>query len=256
MTSAVTDVVLLHGFLGDRNEWDEVSELLSPLCVHRIDLPGHGDAQDECVIDPPDGVRWLAQRIDALGLGAYRLVGYSMGGRLALMFAHASEISGPTGLQSVIVESSHPGLTDSEARSARWEIDDRWAARFETESVHAVLDDWYRQPVFADCDGAEHARLVGRRSGVNGAAVARTLRALSVSRQPALWGWLEQPRVPIGFLAGQEDARYRDIAETLESRGAAVYTETLPGGHNLHRHDPSTYVAALRRAWHAIEAPA
>jgi len=256
MTSAATDVVLLHGFLGDRREWQAVEEQLAPLRVHRIDLPGHGDARDEHINDPPGAVRWLARRIDALAVGAYRLVGYSMGGRLALMYAHANEISGAAGLQSVVVESSHPGLEDSEARAARWRVDDRWAQRFETEPLPAVLDDWYRQPVFADCDASERARLVQRRCGVDGAAVARTLRALSVSRQPALWRWLARPGVPIGFLAGRQDARYRDIAEALVAGGAAVHTEILPGGHNLHRHDPSTYVAALQRGWRVIEAPA
>jgi 2-succinyl-6-hydroxy-2,4-cyclohexadiene-1-carboxylate synthase len=248
-------VVLLHGFLGDRRDWDEVVSLLAPRRVHAIELPGHGCEVDARVADPDDAVRWLAGRLGALRLPRYRLVGYSMGGRLALMFAKAAHNrASETPPCSVVVESAHPGLCEDPERAQRKVHDVSWASRFESEPIRQVLDDWYRQPVFSDQSKAARERLVTRRSCVHGPSVARTLRALSLAGQPDLQPWLVQSGARIGWITGGSDTRYSGIVGRLRGHIPTLYWDSLPGGHNVHLEAPAVFVESLIRGWKCLEA--
>ena len=83
-----TPLVLLHGFLGTAQDWDPTIEALGPdyRCL-ALNLPGHGRASEPVPADFESVIHGLAERIGkAFGMPV-DLVGYSMGGRLALMLA-------------------------------------------------------------------------------------------------------------------------------------------------------------------------
>ncbi|PIE36764.1 MAG: hypothetical protein CSA54_03345 [Gammaproteobacteria bacterium] len=83
-------LVLLHGFTGDRNNWNRMAKYLTG--QYRVlipDLPGHGDTK---VGPEPDySLSEMSQLmkafVDALGLERYHIAGNSMGGGLALQWA-------------------------------------------------------------------------------------------------------------------------------------------------------------------------
>jgi pimeloyl-ACP methyl ester carboxylesterase len=82
-------IVLLHGFLGSNEIWDEFTKKLSKkFRVIAIDLPGHGETP---AIGYYHSMELLAQSIKAVlntaGVRRYILVGHSMGGYAALAFA-------------------------------------------------------------------------------------------------------------------------------------------------------------------------
>src|SRR5689334_17350674 len=71
--------VFLHGFLGNSQDWQEVASKLLATCI-AFDLPGHGaSAFTEDF--------FLAFHQATKEFPPFHLVGYSMGGRLALQFA-------------------------------------------------------------------------------------------------------------------------------------------------------------------------
>src|SRR5699024_9881620 len=81
-------VMLLHGFTGSTktwspfvNQWKEAFQLLT------IDLPGHGKTKTKTGRTMEACCAELKQLCDHLGIKAVHLVGYSMGGRMALSFA-------------------------------------------------------------------------------------------------------------------------------------------------------------------------
>ncbi len=79
-------VLFLHGFMGSRSDWDEITARLAPdfRCL-AVDLPGHGAAvglPDEAYTFEGTAAALVAT-LGALGIGRCRVVGYSMGGRLA-----------------------------------------------------------------------------------------------------------------------------------------------------------------------------
>lgn len=89
MSAAGRDVVLLHGFGGDRLSWAASQPALAPLGrILALDLPAHGAA-------PPDtgdgGAETLAERIaaalDREGIAGAGVVGHSLGGAVAAALA-------------------------------------------------------------------------------------------------------------------------------------------------------------------------
>ena len=120
-------IVFLHGFLGRSEDWLEVCASLPPCRCIGIDLPGHGDSPFE-----PDFTIDLPQ---------FHLVGYSMGGRIALQKFKDKALT-------LTLLSTHPGLKDAEERDARRESDAVWAKKLLHLPIDEFLKQWYDQPIF------------------------------------------------------------------------------------------------------------
>ncbi|MFQ2226549.1 2-succinyl-6-hydroxy-2,4-cyclohexadiene-1-carboxylate synthase [Aeromonas hydrophila] len=233
-------LVLLHGLLGDANDWQPVQAALAGLPSLALDLPGHGSNQAVRVTGFEQAHRWLCGELAARGIGRYQLVGYSLGGRLALY--HASQ--SPLGLQALLLENCHPGLPPAE-RPARLAHDEGWARRFEQEPLATVLADWYRQGVFADLGEDARARQIARRLGNDGKAVAAMLRATSLGQQPDLGDWLAQGALPVTYVSGKRDHKFHQLACLMASQHRKINHLELDGGHNLHAHQPETFARLL-----------
>nr|WP_238427578.1 2-succinyl-6-hydroxy-2,4-cyclohexadiene-1-carboxylate synthase [Aeromonas hydrophila] len=233
-------MVLLHGLLGDAYDWQPVQAALADLPSLALDLPGHGSNRAVRVAGFEQAHRWLCDELAARGIGRYQLVGYSLGGRLALY--HASQ--SPVGLQALLLENCHPGQPPAE-RPARLAHDEGWARRFEQEPLATVLADWYRQGVFADLGEDARARQIARRLGNDGKAVAAMLRATSLGQQPDLGDWLAQGALPVTYVSGKRDHKFHQLACLMASQHRKINHLELDGGHNLHAHQPETFARLL-----------
>ena len=235
-----TPLVLLHGLLGDANDWQPVIDRLPGHHCIALDLPGHGQHHELRVNDFEQSHQWLCRELASRGIERYLLVGYSLGGRLALY--HASRE--PAGLLGLLLENCHPGLPAVE-RAARIAHDESWAGRFEREPLADVLADWYRQGVFADLDEAARARQIARRLGNDGKAVAAMLRATSLGKQPDLASWLAQGGLPVTYVSGKRDNKFHQLACLMASQHRKINHLELDGGHNLHAHQPEAFARLL-----------
>ncbi len=86
--AAAPTLVLLHGYTGDRNHWNRVARELTPRW-HLIipDLPGHGETPLDDNASADGMSNTLIDFARALGLDDYILVGHSMGGAVADLWA-------------------------------------------------------------------------------------------------------------------------------------------------------------------------
>lgn len=83
-------VILLHGLAADKDHWNRfASELSNEYAVYAPDLPGFGHNHSEIYQDYSiqGQVRWLHQFASELGLDSFHLVGNSMGGTVAGLYA-------------------------------------------------------------------------------------------------------------------------------------------------------------------------
>lgn len=82
-------VVLLHGFLGSHEIWEQtITNLSKSYRVIAIDLPGHGGSDNFGYVHTMDLLAKSVKAVlDHLNLKKYVLIGHSMGGYAALAFA-------------------------------------------------------------------------------------------------------------------------------------------------------------------------
>ncbi|MBN9152096.1 MAG: alpha/beta hydrolase [Micrococcales bacterium] len=106
-------IVFLHGWGGSAEVWDlQVLDLAPAYRCITVDLRGHGDSDKPWADYTYDlFVQDIALLIDKLGLEGVTLVGWSMGGHIALKFAHEH----PEKLARVVVTGSGPRF---------WQADD------------------------------------------------------------------------------------------------------------------------------------
>jgi len=245
-------LVFLHGFSGCGEEWTAVGERLSRHPRLYIDLPGHGGSSTVYARDFNEVCSLLHATLISYNILKYWLVGYSLGGRIAMYYAcknyacmnyacmnYACQY--PAGLQGAIVEGGHPGLTSAAAREARWLSDARWAQRFRHEPLADVFNDWYRQSVFAELSAEQRRELVAIRRDNSGAALAAMLEATSLAVQPDLRPALRRGNFPFYYLCGEHDHKFRALGAEL----AASCLLINDAGHNAHRENPGGTAACL-----------
>ncbi|MBL5925345.1 2-succinyl-6-hydroxy-2,4-cyclohexadiene-1-carboxylate synthase [Enterobacter asburiae] len=230
-------LVFLHGFSGDRREWQRVGEGLSNYPRLYLDLPGHGGSRILGVTGFDEMSTLLTRTLLSYNILKFWLIGYSLGGRIAMF--HACQQ--PKGLLGVIVEGGHPGLQEADARNARLASDRRWATRFRTEPLDKVFADWYQQPVFASLTDAQREALITLRSQNNGATLAMMLEATSLAVQPDLRAALSACDFSFDYLYGERDEKFAALAAEVN----AVRHAIPDAGHNAHRENPDAVIASL-----------
>lgn len=235
-------LVLLHGLLGSGDDWQALCPLLSEWPILRVDLPGHGASVSMRVRNFSEMRQQLALTLRAQGINRYWLIGYSLGGRIAMDFAASSMGEKATGLLGLLVEGGNPGLSDNAQRQARMEHDARWAERFRREPLSAVLADWYRQGVFADLTDEARQKLITVRSRNDATGVADMLEATSLGRQPWLLDAVLRIGLPFGYLCGEQDQKFQTIAQTYRLPLLSI----AHAGHNAHRANPTDYAQQIR----------
>ncbi|MDQ5811214.1 MAG: 2-succinyl-6-hydroxy-2,4-cyclohexadiene-1-carboxylate synthase [Actinomycetota bacterium] len=240
-------IVFLHGFIGSGADWAHtISALDEHLYCIAPDLPGHGRSVG---LTPQaytinGAAKMLRDLLDGLGISRAALVGYSMGGRLALYLAlrHPEECSG------LFLESASPGIEDAAERELRREADEERASRLESDDFGEFLADWYRQPPFASL--ARHEGLVletiETRLRNDPGELARSLRGMGAGSQPSLWGELAALQVPALAVAGELDEKFVGISVRMASLGPRIRAAVVPGaGHNVRLESPEGYLATL-----------
>lgn len=226
------DLVLLHGFTHTGASWDTVigalGERYRPVAP---DLRGHGAASE---ITPVDLDHVIAD-IAALASDSFTLVGYSMGGRIAL---HAALALAPQVKRLVLIGAS-PGIEDPLQRAERRAADEQLAAEIERSEIVDVARTWARTPVLSGLPprvaGAVHAD----RLRSSPAGLARALRGLGTGQLPSLWPRLRHITTPVTLVAGDRDQKFARIASAMAAQLPGAEVLGVAGaGHAVHLEAP------------------
>ena len=147
------------------------------------------------------------------------LVGYSLGGRLALRAA----LRAPEHYLGVATIGATAGIDEPTLRSTRAEADERLAAWMEAAPIEDIVSVWERQPLFADqSEGLVEAQRPGRLAQ-DPAALAMTLRTAGQGVLEPVWHELLLLDLPLLAIAGARDEGY--------VRAAKRIADTAPRGH-------------------------
>jgi 2-succinyl-6-hydroxy-2,4-cyclohexadiene-1-carboxylate synthase len=243
-------MLLLHGFTGCAENWAEVMHLLvQRFRVIALDLPGHGLTQ------APDDVTQFSLTLVSQQIAVFihliigtpvHLLGYSMGGRLALHVA----LELPAQVKTLTLESASPGLQTMAEQAARIASDEALAERIERDGIAAFVAEWERLPLWVSqqkVSEEKRARLHAQRLQNNPRGLALSLRGMGAGAHPSLWHRLSELKVSTLLLAGAQDAKFVAIARRM---AAAIPQSQLhiisDAGHSTHFEQPASFVAHIR----------
>ncbi len=219
-------ILFVPGFMQRGDAWRPVAERIETSCRSaRLD---HGRSTFSGRID---------EITTAMTPGTV-LVGYSMGGRLAL---HAA-LRRPHSLSGLVVVGASAGIEDAAAREERRSADERLAAWMERHSIEEIVETWEGLPVFAGQSRELREWLRPGRLSHDPVELASLLRTAGQGALPPVWERLGEVTCPALLVVGESDddyvqAAYR-MAESLP-RGSA---RLVPGaGHAPHLEQPELF---------------
>jgi 2-succinyl-6-hydroxy-2,4-cyclohexadiene-1-carboxylate synthase len=245
-------LVLLHGFTGSVRSFDGVRSALAKRAqVISIDLIGHGrtsapEQEERYSLD--SSARDLAALLDQLGIQHVALLGYSMGGRVALHFA----MYVPQRVDRLLLESASPGLEADAERRARVASDAALAERIERLGVDAFVDEWQSQPLLALGSHVPAAVAEAQRAerlANSATGLANSLRGMGAGQQAPLWSRVADLSMPVQLIVGQRDTRYCRIAERMHTLlPSSELTVVADAGHTVHLDQPGEFAQRVALA--------
>lgn len=242
-------VVFLHGFMGNTKDWRPVIDRMADVCLClAIDLPGHGKSTGMTHKGTYTFVEAASCVVDVMehtGVAPATVVGYSMGGRLALYVA----VRYRRVCSKLVLESATAGILDDKIRRQRMAADEGWAKALEQGRFEDFLRTWYRQPIFHPlAENQERlATMVQHRRINDPGELALAMRGLGAGVQPPLWHALPKLVMPVLLLSGQNDAKYGDIHQSMARllpRGRLAVI--IGAGHNAHLEKPSLVASHIK----------
>ncbi len=251
-TTRAATLVLLHGFTGSAANWEPLFEAIAlpGMRIIAIDMLGHGRSSA-----PENPERYTMQHCQAdilavlteLGVvsGEAILLGYSMGGRIALYTAFSRFF------RALILESASPGLADPVERERRRRSDLALAASIEQNGIANFVAHWEQLPLFASQSNLpieirqaqQRQRLSNRAQGL-----ANSLRGVGTGEQPSLQDQLPTLAIPVLLIAGELDAKFCTIARQMEQQLPYATLHIVPGaGHTVHLEQPDLFAQLVKQ---------
>jgi 2-succinyl-6-hydroxy-2,4-cyclohexadiene-1-carboxylate synthase len=152
----------------------------------------------------------IASRVD----DGDAVVGYSMGGRLALRAA----LRRPARFGALVLVGASPGIEDEGERLARKRADEELADWIEQHTIEEFTERWEAQPVFATQPSElVEAQRPGRLSH-EPRRLAQLLRSGGQGAFEPVWNELERIDCPVLAVAGELDTKYADAAYRIAER--------------------------------------
>lgn len=235
-------IVLLHGFTGSGQSWQTFTPALSEqFQVITPDIVGHGEniAPDIDSYHMQNAAKAILSTIKE----PFHLLGYSMGGRLALYIATHY----PEKVKSLILESASPGLKTEIEREARKKNDNALADKIEANGIEWFVDFWESLGLWDSQSAELKAKLRKQRRANNPQGLANSLRGMGTGVMPSLWDKLPTLSMPVKLIAGDLDAKFvginREMAKLMPDVNLSIVAEA---GHTVHLEKPEAFLQLVQ----------
>lgn len=282
-------LVLLHGFMQSSTSWEPIATSLKlHFCVYAVDFIGHGLSNRsknparytyedmaasidyflrKVVCRPSDSANKPSKRMfpllkslrkssgDCAGEQSVRahVVGYSMGGRIALALMKTScDV-----LASVILESCNLGCATDEEKQEAAKRNSDWVNRIREEGMEEFVNYWETLPLFETQKELGFDKILHfSRAANDPECMALCLEGAGKQAMPLSGETLtyiekandseEDSRkgIPVLYIYGDKDEKSALIAQKLSAVGASV--SAINVGHNVHLEAPMLYLREMQ----------
>ncbi|MGM8216518.1 2-succinyl-6-hydroxy-2,4-cyclohexadiene-1-carboxylate synthase [Bacillaceae bacterium W0354] len=241
VTGTGEPLVFFHGFTGSTKTWDDaVSKLSKSYQCITIDLPGHGQTEIEQLDSMEQAVDELIEVLKKINVYRFSLIGYSMGGRTALVLAakHMDSIN------KLILVGASPGLEGNE-KTNRIRNDEKLAQFIKERGIVDFIDYWEKIPLFKTHEMLdEHTKYKLREERINQSVdgLILSLKTMGTGAQPSIWNGLSYINIPILLITGELDHKFCLINEHMkESLPNANHVVVPAVGHAVHLESPTSF---------------
>ncbi|MCS0789693.1 2-succinyl-6-hydroxy-2,4-cyclohexadiene-1-carboxylate synthase [Cytobacillus firmus] len=238
-------LLLLHGFTGNSEGWKEFAPFWKDHSkTIALDIIGHGKSGS-----PPDIGQYQIEEsaavinslLEKMGIGKIDVLGYSMGGRLALTFA----VNYPEKVRTLILESASPGLRTEAERHERRIQDEKLSKRIRQEGIKNFIDYWENIPLFQSQKNLPEkirTRIRSQRLANSIDGLANSLDGMGTGMQPSWWDDLAHLEMPVLLITGNLDQKFCRIAEEMSKILPNVQWKTAEdAGHAIHVEKPELF---------------
>ncbi|MDY3973029.1 MAG: 2-succinyl-6-hydroxy-2,4-cyclohexadiene-1-carboxylate synthase [Veillonella caviae] len=237
-------LICLHGFSEACDTWEDLH--LPGFRLYCIDFLGHGFSDRPKKAELYEfnaALRHLYTLIHTLvGDEHFGILGYSMGGRMALQYAAMYE---PEYLAFLILESASPGIKDLVERKLRASYDEKIAKAVESHSIQWFEETWSGLPIFSSQKTLPETvqdSIKRRRLSNDPQVLAHTLRGTGQGTTPYVGDRVGDLDLEILYIAGEYDAKYMEFGQHIFGDCPNVSFVSVPhAGHNVHVEKPREF---------------
>lgn len=230
----MTHLWCLHGNLQKASVWQFLDHQLDNTKLELVDLwqsqaSGFWDWAEQ-----------FCETVAASETAKHVLLGYSLGGRLAL---HAL-LKQPELWHAAVIVAADSGLSSAAERDKRLTWDQAWAERFLQDDWQTLLRDWDAQAVFANYP-SETLRV---ETDFSRQAIASLFDLFSKGRQDDLLPQLKTLSKPkLLYLSGEDDNKYTAVGADLAHICPALSHRIIPNaGHRVPWENQAAFITSLR----------
>ncbi|MDF2557160.1 MAG: menH [Bacillales bacterium] len=239
-------IMMLHGFTGSLHTWrrfvtcykNNFKFIIPSIIGHgKTDAPLENNRYKiESVVSD------LVEILNQLKIEKVHLVGYSMGGRVAIAFA----LKYPNRLKSLILESASSGISTKKEQLKRQESDEKLATRIEQEGLEAFIDYWEKVPLFEPLESMlrfpDKLRLRTERMSHKSNGLSSSLRMMGTGSQPYYMDKLNRINIPTLILTGEKDEKFCRIGgEMCDKIKNSEHVVVKNSGHVIHLEQPEKF---------------
>ena len=242
-SSSKPNLLLLHGFMGSGKIFDalisELTDIVNPIT---IDLMGHSQSEGfelHYQFSAKEQLAGLADVINQISEGPIILYGYSMGARLALLYA----LSKKKNLLGLILESGTFGIENEQERLSRQELDAKRADRIMGD-YSGFLEDWAKMPIM---NNSTDDKLNEIQAKQNPLWMANSLLGFGSGTMPNLRHELGSISTPVLLTAGEKDSKFcrinQKMNQLIPNSDLSIIKKS---GHRIHSEQPALLALEIR----------
>ena len=221
----MSQIIAIHGQLGMTCDWDYFAKIASK-AQHDLEVIDLWSFLVNKELSLKDFGSTLNKHSDSK---SDVLLGYSMGGRLAL---HAL-LANPSRWKAAVIVSAHLGLVDDDAKIERRKEDDKWSKKVWELEWSDFWAQWNSQSVLSTGKIEPKDR---RKLKLYTKEISRAFKCWSLAEQEDLLPQLVEIDVPILFVTGEKDKKfYNHLTSAVKSLNRPnIKILSVPGaGHRV-----------------------
>jgi 2-succinyl-6-hydroxy-2,4-cyclohexadiene-1-carboxylate synthase len=246
-SNTLTPLILLHGFSGSGAVFKSLQEAVYPRRSFALDLIGHGKTDspsDEKRYSVENQLKDLHQIIKSLNIAMCNLLGYSMGGRLAIRFA----LQNPRLIKHLVLESTNSGIEDTSELEERILRDAKLANEIRAD-FPTFLQKWNRLPLFNSPDDAPETthKLFGDiQKNQNPEGLANSLTGFGAGSMQPVANKLHEISADVLVITGSADYKYTEMWKSLINNfQKGTHKSIRNAGHRVHLDRPDAYIQTI-----------